>query len=441
MSVKSTRTLRFALGGLSLVVVAGLLSGCAGAGGKESIRFTFSKREAIEFMTGVVDRYNASQGGVNVVIDTSGVDVVSASFVRGNPPDLMLANYNMEVSRFVERCALSDLTGTTAASTVNQDLQPLMDQYGVCPGRTSALPYSVMAASVIYNKQIFAEHGIEVPTTWSELLEVCDTLEAAGVTPFYATFKDDWTVGQGWYDYSVGGSLDVVDFFDRLHAEGAEVGPDSDTSFSKDFAEPMDKMTQLSSAYVNQDAPSRGYGDGNLAFAEGKAAMYLQGPWAFSEIAKTAPDLQLGTFPLPMTDDPSDLAVRVNMDLAAMIPEGSKHKEAARDFLEYLYQPENIEAYNASQLGFTPTEGAPAPDDPRIEGMIEYYDEGRIYQGPSVLVPKTIPVFNYAQAVVLGADPDDILSTMDADWSRVAFRAPVRTDATASSALTEEASE
>jgi len=401
-----------------------LLAGCS-ADGRETIRFTFSKREAIEFMTELVADYNASQDDVSVVIDTSGVDVVSASFVRGNPPDLMLANYNMEVSRFVERCALSDLSGTVAATQIDEDYQPLLDQYGVCEGRTSALPYSVMAASVIYNKQIFDANGLDVPTTWTELLDVCDRLKAAGITPFYATLKDDWTVGQGWYDYAVGGSLDVIEFFDALKAEGAEVGPDSDASFSKDFAEPMAQMQQLLDSYANADAASRGYGDGNLAFAKGEAAMYLQGPWAFSEIAKTAPDLELGTFPLPMTGDPGDLAVRVNLDLAAMIPEGSKHKEAARDFLEYLFEPANIEAYNAAQLGFTPTASAPAPDDPRIEGMTEYVDAGRIYQGPSVLVPKTIPVFNYAQAMALGADPAQVLATMDADWARVAFRAPV----------------
>ncbi|MDZ4045183.1 MAG: carbohydrate ABC transporter substrate-binding protein, partial [Rhodoglobus sp.] len=74
---------------------------------------------------------------------------------------------------------------------------------------------------------------------------------------------------------------------------------------------------------------------------------------------------------------------------------------------------------------FTPTKGAPAPDDPRVEGMIEYYDEGQIYQGPSVLVPKTLPIFNYAQAMVLGASPTSILRTMDADWARIAFRAPI----------------
>ncbi|GGM33825.1 ABC transporter substrate-binding protein [Microbacterium saperdae] len=425
MSVNRVCAVRLVAGALGLTLVGAALTSCAAGSGAETIRFTFSKREAIGFMTELVAEYNASQDDVEVVIDTSGVDVVSASFVRGNPPDIMLANYNYEIARFVQRCALTDLSETDAAATIRDDLQPLMDQYGSCAGRTSALPYSVMAASVIYNKEIFDAQGLEVPQTWDELIAVCDQLKDAGIDPFYGTFKDDWTVGQGWYDYTAGGSVDVIDFFDALAQEGTGVGPDSEVSFQKDFAEPMDRMMQLADEYTNPDAASRGYGDGNLAFAKGEAAMYLQGPWAFSEIAKTAPDLELGTFPLPMTDDPADLGVRVNMDLAAMIPEGSRHQEAARDFLEYLYQPDHIQEYNTSQLGFTPTKDAPAPDDPRIEGMIEYYDNGQIYQGPSVLVPKTLPIFNYAQAMVLGASTTSTLRTMDADWARIAFRAPL----------------
>ncbi|WP_136041917.1 MULTISPECIES: ABC transporter substrate-binding protein [unclassified Microbacterium] len=425
MSVERTRATRLVAAALGATLVGTALAGCSADSGAETIRFTFSKREAIEFMTALVADYNSSQSDVKVEIDTSGVDVVSASFVRGNPPDIMLANYNYEVARFVQRCALTDLSETDAAASIRDDLQPLMDQYGSCEGRQSALPYSVMAASVIYNKDIFEEQGLEVPQTWDELLAVCDQLKAAGIDPFYGTFKDDWTVGQGWYDYTAGGSVDVIEFFDALAEEGTAVGPDSEVSFEKDFAEPMDRMLQLANDYTNADAASRAYGDGNLAFGKGEAAMYLQGPWAFSEIAKTAPDLDLGTFPLPMTDDPADLEVRVNMDLAVMIPEESRHQEAALDFLEYLYLPEHIEEYNASQLGFTPTKDAPAPEDPRIEGMIPYYEEGRIYQGPSVLVPKTLPIFNYAQAMVLGASPAGILRTMDADWARIAFRAPI----------------
>lgn len=405
-----------------LALSGAMLAGCS-ADGRETIRFTFSKREALTQMSALVDEYNQSQSEVLVELDTSGVDVVSASFVRGNPPDVMLANYNYEVARFVQRCALTDLSGTEAAASVRDDLAPLMAQYGSCEGRVSALPYSVMASSVIYNPAIFAEHGVEVPRTWDELLAACETFAEAGVTPIYGTFKDDWTVAQGWYDYAIGGSVDVLEFFGDLAAQGTEVDASAPVSFAGDFAAPVERMQELAQ-HVNGDAASRAYGDGNLAMANGEAAMYLQGPWAFGEIAKIAPDLELGTFPLPMTDDPEDLAVRVNMDLAAMIPEGSRHQEAARDFVEFLYEPEHIQAYNDAQLGFSPSADAQPPSDPRVAGMIEPYENGAIYQGPSVLVPKTIPVFNYAQAMILGADAGSVLAGMDADWARLAYRQP-----------------
>jgi raffinose/stachyose/melibiose transport system substrate-binding protein len=195
-------------------------------------------------------------------------------------------------------------------------------------------------------------------------------------------------------------------------------------SFQQDFLEPVERMVHLAENYTNADASARTYASGNVAFANGAAAMYLQGPWAFSEIALTAPDLELGTFPLPMTEDPADLKVRVNIDLAAMIPEGSDNQEAALDFLEYLFQPEIITAYNESQLGFIPQEDAPDPTDPRIAGMATYYQAGQIYQGAGILIPRTIPTENYTQAMILGADPATQLATLDADWARLAFRQP-----------------
>ncbi len=416
------RLLRVAATAIAFALAAVSLAGCS-THSREDIRFTFSKREAIDFMQNVVNEYNSSQDRYNVKLDTSGVDVVSASFVRGNPPDLMLANYNFEVARFVERCALSDLSDTAAAKSADlATFGPLMTQYGECAGQISALPYSIMSSAVIYNKDIFAEHGLTVPRTWSELLDVANRLREAGIDPFYATFKDEWTVGQGWFDYAIGGSIDVGKFFGKLHEAGDRVGPQSAASF-QDLAAPMEKMLKLS-VYANRDAAARSYGDGNLAIAQGKAAMYLQGPWAFSEIAKSAPELNLGTFPLPMTEDPKDLAVRVNIDLALMVPADAKNSKGARDFLEYLYQPHIIHAYNASQLGFTPIVGAAAPEDPRVAGMIPYYDAGQIYQGPSVLIPKAIPVHNYAQAIIAEQNAQTYLATLDKDWSRLAYRQP-----------------
>ncbi|WP_425411827.1 ABC transporter substrate-binding protein [Mycetocola saprophilus] len=416
---RSRRRRRLLTGALALAVAAGVLSGCAPTG-PENVRFYLSKPEAIPYFRELVKTYNAEQNRIHVTLDTSAN--LQAGFLRGNPPDLGLLNYNMEMSRFMERGALSDLGDMPEASHILPDVQKLVDQYATYRGRTSVLPYSVMAASVIYNKQIFAEQGIAIPQTWAEFQAACEKLTAAGITPIYGTFKDPWTVAQGWFDYAVGGMVNVADFYAGLNKEGTDVGAHSAVSFQKSLLEPTQRMQEIAQKYTNKDAAAKGYGDGNLAFAQGKAAMYFQGPWALGEIAKTAPDLQLGTFPLPMTDNPQDLKVRVNIDLAAWIPEASKHQKAAREFLTYLFQPSVIDDYNAKFLGYGTTTDAAPVTDPRIVGMREYYDRAAFYQGASKAIPLTIPTENYVQGIVLGADPKSTLATLDADWARLALR-------------------
>ncbi len=150
--------------------------------------------------------------------------------------------------------------------------------------------------------------------------------------------------------------------------------------------------------------------------------MYLQGPWAFGEIAKAAPDLELGMFPLPVTDDPDDLKARDQHGPRRLDSRGIANQEAARAFLDYLYQPEVIQEYNAAQLGFLPTKDAPPVTDERIIGLQEYIDAGEMYQGSTQLVPRAIPIMNYVQAIMLGSDPQRILSNIDADYARLAFR-------------------
>lgn len=394
-------------------------TGCSGDG-RTQVRFHSSKPESIPYFRELVARYNAEQSRVTVVLDTA--TNLQAAFLRGNPPDIGCLNYNMEMARFMERGALSDLSDMPEAGRIRPDVQALADQYATFPGRTSVLPFSVAAESVIYNTALFAEHGVDVPTTWTEFVAACRTFQDAGVAPVYGTFKDTWTIAQGMFDYALGGLIDVPSFFAELAELGADVGPDSPRSFQRDFLPPMERMRELV-PFHQPDAASRAYGDGNLAFARGEAAMYLQGPWAFGELAKTDPDLRLGTFPLPMTDDPADRKVRVNLDLALWIPEGSRNQEAARDFVAFLMDPAQMDAFNAQFLGFgTTTDAAPVTDE-RILGMQEFYDAGQFYLGPSQLVPLAIPLANYVQSMVLGADLRSTLASVDADWARLAFRA------------------
>ena len=163
------------------------LTSCSGDGRTE-VRFHSSKPESIPYFRELVARYNASQAEVRVVLDTA--TNLQAAFLRGNPPDIGCLNYNMEMARFMERGALSDLSDMPEAARIRPDVQALADQYATFPGRTSVLPFSVAAESVIYNKALFAEHGIDVPTTWSEFVAACRTFQDADVTPIYGTFKE-----------------------------------------------------------------------------------------------------------------------------------------------------------------------------------------------------------------------------------------------------------
>ncbi|MGN6409367.1 MAG: ABC transporter substrate-binding protein [Curtobacterium sp.] len=403
---------------------AGLaLAGCAPLGSSssrpETITFYVSKPEVIGYFDQVIARFHDSQSKIRVVRDST--SSMSANFVRNRPPDLGCWNYNFSVAPFVEHGALTDLSDLPQADTINPDLWPLLEQTADYPGRKSALPYSVTAASVIYDKQRFAQQGLEVPTTWSEFADVCERLTKAGIAPIYGTFKDNWTIAQGMFDYSIGGMLDVPKTFAALTREGTSVGTGASVSFERDFQAPMERMVQLR-GWHQQGAASRGYGDGNTAFAKGAAAMYLQGPWALGEIAKTNPDMDLGTFPLPVTDDPADRKVRVNVDLALWIPEASRKQEAAREFLSYLMTAKVNDKYNADNNGFGVRKDAPPAKNPALTGMQAYYDDAAFYLGASQLIPAEIPVANYAQSIAFGGDPRPQLRTLDADWARLALR-------------------
>lgn len=412
---------RRALLGASLGALGLGLSGCGWTTRAAEVRLYQSKPEAIPYFRKLVARFNDSQdGALKAVHDTA--SNLSSGFARAAPPDLGLLNYNYEMARFQERGELSDLSDIASEARIAPRFQDLVDQYPTYPGRTSAIPYSVTSAATLYNKEIFDKHGLDIPRTHSEFLDVCDTLQEAGETPICLTSAAAWTIAQGIVDYSIGGSIDVAHFFERLRNQGDQVTPESEFSFSQVFREPLKKALTITSKYANKNADGLKYGDGNVAFARGKAAMYFQGPWALPDILKLNPEANLGVFPLPMTENAEDLKVRINLDLALWIPEKAKNPEAARKLLRYLITPEVADDYNEKNLGYSVRDGAPAATDPRLVDMQSYVDRAAFYQGVSTAVPKTIPFESYMQGLFTGDDLDETLRTLDGDWQRLARR-------------------
>src|SRR5690606_22926530 len=66
--------------------------------------------------------------------------------------------------------------------------------------RTYALPLEFNIAPIYYNKKIFEQYGLQVPSTYDEFLETVNTLAAHQIVPIALGNKDRWT-GSLWYMY------------------------------------------------------------------------------------------------------------------------------------------------------------------------------------------------------------------------------------------------
>jgi len=263
----------------------------------------------------------------------------------------------------------------------------------------------------------------DVPTTWTEFLAVCEKFKSKGIVPIYQTYGDTWTTQQGLFDYTAGGMVDVAAFYQGLAREATNLGPNSSVSFEKDFTAPCKQMLSLA-PYFNENPIAKHYADGNLAFANGQAGMYMQGPWAVGQVLAISPKLKLGTFALPATDDASQTKCRVNLDLAIWLPRSqpaSQHT-AAIQFLDYLMQPSVMNAYNQANLAFSPLKNAPPQKSPLVSGLQPYVSSGRFYQGPGTYVPLTIPIGNFIQEMMLTGNVSGFTSSMDGAFKRLAIR-------------------
>ncbi|HKS02901.1 MAG TPA: extracellular solute-binding protein, partial [Arthrobacter sp.] len=273
--------------------------------GVTTLRFMQNKPEVVAYFNQVIKDFEALNPDIRVIQDFNEGNFVPG-LVRNDPPDVVTRGFAQATADFVRKGVFADLSDLPAAATIDPKIQALVSSWGQYNGHeTSALPFSLAAAGVIYNRDIFEAQNVQVPATWDEFVAACGKFTAAGITPIYGTFKDNWTLGQGMFDYVAGGSLDIAAFFARLTAKGAAIREDGRESFTSNFGPVLPKMLDLAS-FSQKGATSKNYADGNAAFAKGQAAMYLQGPWALSQLVAANKNVRLGSFPLPVTNNPAD---------------------------------------------------------------------------------------------------------------------------------------
>ena len=423
-STRNGRSIKRVLAaGIGLVLAGSALVGCSSSDdGVVTLDFFQFKPEAVKDFAAIIDDFEAANPGIRVVQNAvpDPDTAIRTLLVKNKVPDVLTLNVSGNFAELARACVFADLSREASADTVNPAVQKIVQDLGSCDqgdgAEVNALPFASNASGIIYNPAIFAENGVEVPTTWDELIAAAQTFKQNGVTPFYCTMKDAWTAGPAFVN--LGGALMPEGFFDDLRAEGSDLDT---VSFSKDFGDAIDKEVELYS-YCQDDFASRDYNAGNAAFATGESAMYLQGSYAIPAIRATNPDAQISTFPYPVTDDADSRVVVSGVDVGISIGRDTPHRAEAQKFVDYLMSPDVVQSYSEAQSTFSPLKDAVPNSDPALAGLEPYFTDGRIIGFIDHQIPASIPLVNMLQSLVLTGDAEAFLSDLDSEWSKVAAR-------------------
>jgi glucose/mannose transport system substrate-binding protein len=202
-------------------------------------------------------------------------------------------------------------------------------------GDIYSVPVNIHRGNVIfYNMEVFEEHGIEVPTTLEEFVDVLGQLDEAGVTPLAMGDKEAWTATQIFENLLLA-TLGPDDY--RALWEG-EVGFDDDRV--RQAAEYFETIL----GYVNEDHASRNWQDASQLVGEGEAAMTNMGDWAkgyFSNDLDLETNVDFGYFPFPGTTE--DFMVITD---TFGLPKGVENPDTVKEFLAVLGSVEGQDAFN-----------------------------------------------------------------------------------------------
>lgn len=300
--------------------------------------------------------------------------ILQARLTGDDAPDLFTIQAN-NIGTYAGAGYLADLTETVAVSKVYDNVKATV----TVDEKVMALPLESTAWSVLYNKQIFEDAGVEVPETLDELKEVCAVLTEKGYTPFMLAFQEQW-VPQLMTAVTLGGLTTGagMDWLERMYKDEASY---------EEVREIFDVITLIMENGTKR-AMEEGSEIGAADFANGAAAMFVQGTWAANTIMTTNPDMQLSVFALPVNNNPECTRINLSTSTILGIYEGTEQKDLALRFVDFVMDDEKS-AELFQSCGFNPIATCHGFDTASyVKDAYKYVEAGRSYQ--DLVLPSSV---------------------------------------------------
>ncbi len=392
-----------------------LLPGCAAKtadSGRIEIELVHYKQEAHSAFERIEELFNETHDDIHLTISSpnEAATVLKTRFVREDYPDIIGIGGDMDYANFLDADLFMDISDFDGIEKIKPEYMEIIKELELIPkDGVYAMPFAANCAGILYNKDMFEEYGWTAPETWSEFTALCDTIQAAGIQPLYAGYKDTWTCLAPWNALAV--SLAPSDTCSRVN-EGL-------TSFSTEYREAAEKIKTLLD-YTEPNPYAYSYNDACTAFARGESAMYAIGSYAVAQILSVNPDMNIDSFVMPANEDEGKNVLNSGVDLQFSVMAACENKEAAYEVLRFLNTDEVINIYLSEQSAVPCREGE-FELPPMLDGMRKYIDEGRIADFQDHHYPREMSVDAMIQTYLIDSSEnavDTFLEKFDTEWAR-----------------------
>jgi len=239
----------------------------------------------------------------------------------GTMPDLLIVD-NPDHQAIAAQGALADLTEVMADWEAKDLYFEGPWSSTMYEGRNYGVPFGSNATALFYNKDAFAEAGIEAPPeTWEELRETARQLTTGGRSGFCLSLIN---TEEGTFTFlpllwQAGGDVPTVGGEPTVEALGF-----LNTLMNEDGS-------------VSRAAISWGQGDVYNQFIGGQCAMMINGPWQLPVIREENLDFEWDVAPWPQNEESASSLGGENFAVG-----NSADVETAWGVLEWMTQPENL---------------------------------------------------------------------------------------------------
>jgi raffinose/stachyose/melibiose transport system substrate-binding protein len=269
--------------GATAAIALGTLAGCSGdaGGGDGKVTLTWwhngTGEPLLGFWEEVASEFEDAHPNVTVNVEAYQNEELQRTLIpnalrSGSGVDLFQQWGAGELAAQVEAGYVMDITDQVSAEVdaIGGAVAPWQYQ-----DKTYGLPFNFGIEGFWYNKDLFAEAGIEAaPTTLDELYDAIDALKGAGIAPIAVGAGDKWPAAHYWYNFA-------------LKSCSPDVLQKAQSDY--DFSDPCFlKAGELLSEFIDSEPFNEGYlatsaqqGAGSSAgmLATGEVGMELMGHW------------------------------------------------------------------------------------------------------------------------------------------------------------------